>query len=93
MDIKRLLKPKAIAIVGANEKNGSFGNYSALNALQNSDDVHVYFVNAKKDFVLGRKAYKSLSDLPEVRTASCSLRLKPAFPDSWKKPGSSVSAV
>ena len=66
MDIKRLLKPKAIAIVGANEKNGSFGNYSALNALQNSDDVHVYFVNAKKDFVLGRKAYKSLSDLPEV---------------------------
>ena len=33
MDIKRLLKPKAIAIVGANEKNGSFGNYSALNAL------------------------------------------------------------
>lgn len=87
MDIKRLLKPKAIAIVGANEKNGSFGNYSALNALQNSDDVHVYFVNAKKDFVLGRKAYKSLSDLPEVPDSIMLVTPKASIPGLMEEAG------
>ena len=47
MNMEKLLKPKAMAIVGANEKRGSFGNYSAINALQNRESVKVYFVNAK----------------------------------------------
>ena len=87
MDIKRLLKPKVIAIVGANEKNGSFGNYSALNALQNSDDVHVYFVNAKKDLVLGKKAYKSLSELPEVPDSIMLVTPKASIPGLMEEAG------
>ena len=69
MDIERFLKPKAIAIVGANEKPGSFGNYCALNALQNGESVRVYFVNSKTETVLGQKAYKTLSEVPEVPDA------------------------
>ena len=66
MNIERLLKPKAIAIVGASEKQGSFGNYSAINANQNGENIRVYFVNTKAETVLGRKAYSTLSELPEV---------------------------
>ena len=66
MNIDRLLKPQVIAVIGANERKGSFGNYSAVNALQNDQSKHLYFINARADSVLGRKAYKSLSELPEV---------------------------
>lgn len=66
MSIHHLIKPKSIAVVGATDKPGSFGNFTAVNACQNADNVNVYLINHKSDTVLGRKAYKSLKDLPEV---------------------------
>lgn len=66
MNLERLLKPKAVAIVGANERMGTFGNYCAVNALQNTGHAQVYFVNQKSSMVLGKKTYASLADLPEV---------------------------
>lgn len=66
MSIHHLIKPKSIAVIGATDKPGSFGNFAAVNACQNAGNVNVYLVNNKNDTVLGRKAYKSLADLPEV---------------------------
>ena len=87
MNIERLLKPKAIAIVGANEKRGSFGNYSALNALQNGDNVKVYFVNAKNDTVLGQTSYKTLSELPEVPDSIMLVTPKASIPGLMEEAG------
>lgn len=66
MSIQHMIKPKSIAVVGATDKAGSFGNFAAVNACQNADNVNVYLVNHKSDTVLGRKAYRSLEDLPEI---------------------------
>ena len=76
MDLSKLLKPKSIAVIGANEKAGSFGNYSAINALQNGGNVNVYFVNLKSPEVLGHKTYPTIKDLPEV--PDCILIATPA---------------
>ena len=37
MNLEKLIKPKVAAVIGANERAGSFGNYSAVNALQNEE--------------------------------------------------------
>lgn len=65
MDISKLLRPKAVAIVGASEKSG-FGGDTCRNILENQKDIsHVYPVNPKKETVFGMKCYPTLSDIPE----------------------------
>ncbi len=64
MDLKKLLSPKTMAIVGASEKEG-FGGDTCRNVLYYSSGQGVYFVNPKRDEVFGRKCWPSLTDLPE----------------------------
>ena len=65
MDISKLLRPRAVAVVGASEKSG-FGGDTCRNILENQADTsHVYPVNPKKETVLGKKCYPTLADLPE----------------------------
>lgn len=64
MDLKKLLSPKNMAIVGASEKEG-FGGDTCRNALDYGNVEDVYFVNPKRDMVFGRKCWPSLTDLPE----------------------------
>ncbi|MCU1439205.1 MAG: CoA-binding protein [Rhodoglobus sp.] len=60
-----LQKAKSIAIVGASP-NAARSSYFVGTYLQQSSDYRVYFVNPNADEILGQKAYKSLTDLPEV---------------------------
>lgn len=65
MDISKLLRPRAVAVVGASEKSG-FGGDTCRNILENQVDTsHVYPVNPKKETVFGKKCYPTLADLPE----------------------------
>ena len=65
MDISKLLRPRAVAVVGASEKSG-FGGDTCRNILENQADTsHVYPVNQKKETVFGKKCYPTLADLPE----------------------------
>ena len=65
MDISKLLRPRAVAVVGASEKS-SFGGDTCRNILENQADTsHVYPVNPKKETVFGKKCYPTLADLPE----------------------------
>lgn len=66
MDLKRMLKPEVVAIVGATEKKASFGYFCTVNALQNKDNVRVYLVNQRGAVVCGVQSYTSLEALPEV---------------------------
>ena len=64
MDLKRFLKPRSFAIVGATEKEGFAGGTCKNNMIYSNDLDHVYFVNPKRDEVFGRPCYKSLADIP-----------------------------
>lgn len=65
MDISKLLRPKAVAVVGASEKSG-FGGDTCRNILENQrDTTHVYPVNPKNETVFGMKCYPTLADIPE----------------------------
>lgn len=67
MDLKKLLKPKTVAIVGASEKAG-FGGDTTRNYLKFSKNLDsVYFVNPGRNEIFGRKCYHSLAEIgPDV---------------------------
>lgn len=64
MDIRKLLKPKKIAVVGASEKFG-FGGDTCRNIIQYMSPEEYFFINPRREEVLGVKCYKTICDLPE----------------------------
>jgi acetate---CoA ligase (ADP-forming) len=64
--MKKLFKPKSVVLVGASDRPGSFGFFAAKNLIDTGDKIKKYFVNPKKEEVLGIKTYKSLEELPEI---------------------------
>jgi len=57
--------PRSIAIIGASDREYSWGHWIGVNLLAYKTYGNVYIVNPKHEFVLGEKAYKSISDIPE----------------------------
>lgn len=64
MQLDKLLKPKKICIVGANEKSG-FGGDTSRNVIQYMPKENYYFVNPSRTEVFGQKCYPSIESLPE----------------------------
>src|SRR6202049_537386 len=60
-----IFEPKSIAVVGATEKAGSVGRTILWNLVSNPFGGTVFPVNPKRPSVLGVKAYKHISELPE----------------------------
>jgi len=57
--------PKTVAVIGATEKPGTVGRTLFWNLVTNPFGGTVYPVNPQRPSVLGVKAYKTLSDIPE----------------------------
>lgn len=64
MDLKKLLRPSSIAVIGANDKNG-FGKSTCMNLLSSPLKDHIYFVNPKREELFGKKCYANIRELPE----------------------------
>lgn len=62
--IKRLLNPKSVAIIGANDKNG-YGGRTMRNAMSRTYAGRLYPVNPSRDEVLGLKCYPSVSAIDD----------------------------
>src|SRR5712664_4455160 len=62
-DLRRLINPKVVAIVGASETRGSFGERTLSNMAAFTGKV--FAINPKYQTLLGRPCVPSLSDLPE----------------------------
>lgn len=62
-DLKRLIDPKVVAVVGASETRGSFGERTLSNMAAFSGKV--FAVNPKYQTLLGRPCVPSLADMPE----------------------------
>lgn len=64
MNLKKLLQPKTVAVIGASEKEG-FGGDTCRNIIEYTKDMkNTFFVNPKRDNVFGFSCYKSISDIP-----------------------------
>jgi acetyltransferase len=57
--------PKTVAVIGATENAGSVGRTILWNLVSNPFGGTVFPINPKRPSVLGVKAYKHISDLPE----------------------------
>ncbi|MCX7381567.1 MAG: acetate--CoA ligase family protein [Alphaproteobacteria bacterium] len=64
-DLRRLLHPQSVAIVGASQRPGAFGERVLAN-LAGKYGGRVYLVNARYEMIGENKCYPSLSALPEV---------------------------
>ena len=63
-DIGKLLNPKTIALIGANDKEGSLGR-TALENLLLSKDRSIFPINPRRTSVFGIPCYPQISDVPE----------------------------
>ncbi|HIH02259.1 TPA: hypothetical protein HA259_09410 [Thermoplasmata archaeon] len=61
-DLRRLLTPRSIAVVGASAKPGKIGHVVLSNLL--SGDFAIYPINPHETEILGLRCYPSLKDVP-----------------------------
>jgi acyl-CoA synthetase (NDP forming) len=64
--IDALFDPASVAVVGASEDTRKWGNWLAQGALRGEAHRPAYLVNHRAATILGRRAYRSLEDLPEA---------------------------
>jgi acyl-CoA synthetase (NDP forming) len=64
--LRLLMNPRSIAIAGANNNPMKMGTLQALSIIHDGYRGTLYPVHPTEKTVLGRKAYKAVSDLPEA---------------------------
>ncbi|HVE52183.1 MAG TPA: acetate--CoA ligase family protein, partial [Ramlibacter sp.] len=70
ISMNRIMKPKAVAVVGASNEAGKIGNSVMKNLINGGYKGKIYPINPKDAEVMGVKAYKSVKDVPdEIDTA------------------------
>ncbi|MGW7572543.1 acetate--CoA ligase family protein [Streptomyces sp. NPDC054765] len=62
--MRRLMQPQSVAVIGASNEPGKIGNSVMRNLLDGGFPGEIHPVNPKADDILGRKAYKTVLDVP-----------------------------
>jgi acyl-CoA synthetase (NDP forming) len=65
-NLKAVLAPESVAIVGASEDVVKWGGSALHNIMDGGYTGTIYPVNPKAETIFGLKAYPSLADLPEI---------------------------
>jgi len=60
------LNPHSVAFYGANNKGASLASIQIMNLIKSEYDGKIYPIHPKLDSVMGFKAYRSVSELPDV---------------------------
>jgi acetyl-CoA synthetase len=81
MDLRRLLAPRSIAVVGASTRPGSYGNQAVANLVAAGFPGTVYGVHPTARAVLGVPCAPRLADLPEPPDAVVIATPAPTVPD------------
>ena len=66
LDLTPLLRPRSVAVVGANERPGSYGDVIFRNLAAAGFEGAVWGVNPKRDEVHGRPCVARVADLPDA---------------------------
>src|SRR3954469_22913818 len=68
--MNRVMRPKAVAVIGASTEAGKIGNSVMKNLINGGYKGQIYPIHPKDSEILGYKAYKSVKDVPgEIDTA------------------------
>lgn len=70
-DLTRFFRPKSLAIVGASNDMTKPGGRLMDYALKYSEGIEIYPVNPNRPEVMGRKTYRSLSEIPGEVDVAC----------------------
>jgi acetyl coenzyme A synthetase (ADP forming)-like protein len=60
----RIMNPKSVAVIGASDGEGKIGNSVMKNIINGGYEGNLYPINPKANEILGKKAYKSVKDIP-----------------------------
>jgi acetyl coenzyme A synthetase (ADP forming)-like protein len=63
--MNKLMRPRAIAVIGASETEGKIGNSVMKNLVNGGFEGEIYPVNPKASEILGKKVYADIDDLPD----------------------------
>src|SRR5438445_8786256 len=63
-DMNRIMKPDAVAVIGASSEDGKIGNSVMKNLINGGYKGEIYPINPSAAEIMGRKAYKSVKDVP-----------------------------
>ena len=64
--MNRIMKPDAVAVIGASAENGKIGNSVMKNLINGGYQGAIYPIHPSATEILGKKAYKSVKDVPGV---------------------------
>src|SRR6202045_2192429 len=59
----RIMKPKALAVIGASGENGKIGNSVMKNLINGGYKGEIYPIHPNAESIMGKKAYKSVKDV------------------------------
>ncbi|HYI04521.1 MAG TPA: acetate--CoA ligase family protein, partial [Reyranella sp.] len=62
--MNRIMRPKAVAVIGASAESGKIGNSVMKNLINGGYKGEIYPIHPKADEILGKKVYKSIKDVP-----------------------------
>jgi acetyl coenzyme A synthetase (ADP forming)-like protein len=62
--MNRIMKPDAVAVIGASGEAGKIGNSVMKNLINGGYKGKIYPINPSADEIMGLKAYKSVKDVP-----------------------------
>jgi acyl-CoA synthetase (NDP forming) len=62
--MNRIMKPDAVAVIGASSEDGKIGNSVMKNLINGGYVGQIYPIHPSATEILGRKAYKSVKDVP-----------------------------
>ena len=62
--MKRIMQPKAVAVIGASDEAGKIGNSVMKNLINGGYKGQIYPIHPKAAEIMGHKAYKSVKDVP-----------------------------
>jgi acetyl coenzyme A synthetase (ADP forming)-like protein len=63
-DMNRIMKPDAVAVIGASSEDGKIGNSVMKNLINGGYKGEIYPIHPAASEILGRKVYKSVKDVP-----------------------------
>jgi acetyl coenzyme A synthetase (ADP forming)-like protein len=64
--MNRIMRPKAVAVIGASAESGKIGNSVMKNLINGGYRGEIYPIHPKADEILGYKAYKSVRDVEDA---------------------------
>ncbi|HEX4389377.1 MAG TPA: acetate--CoA ligase family protein [Steroidobacteraceae bacterium] len=62
--MNRIMKPDAVAVIGASAENGKIGNSVMKNLINGGYQGKIYPIHPSAAEIMGKKAYKSVKDVP-----------------------------